>query len=244
MEATARTPKASPAPWLEIEGRAREPEPLPPSRYRFPPPGSVDDAAMIGADFAPATIVEAYRSGYFPWPHREIEFLWFSPDPRAILPPGGLHVSRRFARVLRRPPFTISIDRAFDRVLEACADRPEGTWITPAYMAGYRALHRLGWAHSFETWAPSGELAGGLYGLRVGRLFGAESMFHRVSDASKVAMAAMMQWAGESGIVLIDIQVLTPHTERMGGVEIAREEYLGRLGRAGGGRVAGSAACP
>jgi leucyl/phenylalanyl-tRNA--protein transferase len=183
----------------------------------------------MGADFAPETIIAAYRSGYFPWPHEEIEMLWFSPDPRAIIPIGGLHVSRRLARLLRRLPFAVSIDRAFDQVIAACAVRDDDqTWITPRYMVGYRQLHRLGWAHSFEVWA-QGELVGGLYGIRVGRMFGAESMFHRRTDASKVAMAAMMQWAEDEGIVLVDVQVLTPHTQRMGAVEIPRDEYLARL---------------
>jgi leucyl/phenylalanyl-tRNA--protein transferase len=183
----------------------------------------------MGADFEPATIVSAYRAGYFPWPQPEAEHLWFSPDPRAIIPLGGLHISRRLARTIASGRFRATIDAAFERVILACTDRAEGTWITEGIIDGYIRLHELGWAHSFETWTADGRLAGGLYGLRVGGLFGAESMFHHVTDASKVAMAAMMSWAEATGIRLVDVQVLTEHTARMGAVEISREEYLARL---------------
>ena len=158
--------------------------------------------------------------------------LWFSPDPRAIIPIGRLHVSRRLARTLRGGSFRVTLDAAFSDVVAGCADRAEGTWITPGYVQGYRALHALGWAHSFEVWTSDGALAGGLYGLRVDRLFGAESMFHRVTDASKIAMVAMMQWAADEGIELVDIQQLTPHTASMGAIEIPRTEYLQRLRQA------------
>ena len=207
------------------------PQALPPCRYRFgsartaPPEGP----AAVGGDFEPATIVAAYRAGIFPWPHPEEEFLWFSPDPRAVIPIGGLHVSRRLQRTLRQGRFRVTLDAAFEEVMRACAERPEGTWITPRLIDGYTRLHALGWAHSFEVWTREGELAGGLYGVRVGHMFGAESMFHRVTDASKVAMVAMMQWAEREGIRLIDIQVLTEHTARMGAVEVGREEYLAQV---------------
>ena len=183
----------------------------------------------MGADFAPATIVAAYRAGYFPWPQPEAEYLWYTPHPRAIIPLGGLQISRRLARTIRSARFRVSIDAAFERVILACADRPEGTWITEGLVDGYLQLHELGWAHSIETWTDDGKLAGGLYGIRVGGLFGAESMFHHATDASKVAMAAMMHWAESTGIQLIDVQVLTPHTARMGAVEIGREHYLSML---------------
>jgi leucyl/phenylalanyl-tRNA--protein transferase len=209
-------------------------QPPAPSRYDFGDaerlPG--DGPAALGGDFEPATILAAYRAGLFPWPHPGIERLWFSPDPRAIIPVGGLHVSRRLARTLRGDSFRVTLDAAFGEVVAGCADRAEGTWITPAYVQGYQALHALGWAHSFEVWTPDGALAGGLYGLRVGQLFGAESMFHRVRDASKIAMVAMMQWAAGEGIELVDIQQLTPHTASIGAIEIPRREYLRRLRRA------------
>jgi leucyl/phenylalanyl-tRNA--protein transferase len=185
-----------------------------------------------GGDFEPATIVAAYRAGIFPWPHDEIEHAWFSPDPRAIIPVGGLHIARRLARTVRSGHFRVTLDAAFEHVMIACAVRTDGTWITPALIDGYTRLHQFGWAHSFEAWAADGSLAGGLYGVGVGGMFGAESMFHHATDASKVAMVAMMQHAERIGLQLIDIQVLTPHTESMGAVEISRAEYLERLGRA------------
>ena len=220
---------------LEIEAEPpRAPQPVGPLRYDFGDVDSLpgDRPAAAGADFAPSTIVGAYRIGLFPWPHPGIERLWFSPDPRAIIPVGGLHVSRRLARRLRQAGFRVSRDMAFEAVVAGCADRVEGTWISPNYRRGYIALHELSWAHSFEVRTLDGALAGGLYGLRVGRMFGAESMFHRVTDASKVAMVAMMQWAADEGIELIDIQQLTPHTASMGAVEVPRREYLRRLRRA------------
>ena len=218
---------------IDVRTQVRASLPVGQSRYEFPPaallPG--DGPATAGGDFQPATLLAAYRAGFFPWPHPGIELLWFSPDPRAVLPVGGLHVSRRLARTLRQGRFRVSLDGAFAAVITACADRAEGTWITQNYRRGYLSLHELGWAHSFEVWEGS-ELAGGLYGLRIGRLFSAESMFYRRSDASKVAMVALNQWAVETGVELIDIQQLTPHTESMGAVEIPRAEYIERLRRA------------
>jgi leucyl/phenylalanyl-tRNA--protein transferase len=210
------------------------PQPLPPCAYAFPNAGSAPKRGLVGTggDFEPATIVTAYRAGIFPWPHDEEEHAWFSPDPRAIIPVAGLHVARRLARTVRSGRFRVSLDAAFEKVMIACADRPDGTWITPALVDGYARLHQLGWAHSFETWSADGTLAGGLYGVGVGAMFGAESMFHRATDASKVAMVAMMQHAERIGLLLIDIQVLTPHTISMGAMEISRSEYLERLGGA------------
>lgn len=207
------------------------PRVLPPCEFRFRDPRLADAGGLVGwgGDFAPGTIVEAYRHGIFPWPHPEEDRLWFSPDPRAIIPPGGLHISRRLARTIRQGRFRVSLDTAFAAVLNCCANREEGTWITPAYRRAYRELHELGWAHSFEVWTAGGGLAGGLYGLNVGGLFGAESMFHAITDASKVAMAAMVQHCGAVGVSLIDVQLLTPHLARMGAIEIPRDEYLARL---------------
>lgn len=208
-----------------------DPQPLAPSAYAFPDMrrAARHGPAAAGADFEPATIVAAYRAGAFPWPQEGMEHLWFSPEPRAVIEPGGLHVSRRLARTIRSGCFRATVDGAFEAVIAGCADRPEGTWITPAIVEAYIRLHHLGWAHSVETWTPDGRLAGGLYGLRVGALFGAESMFQRVTDASKAAMVAMMAWAEAVGIRLLDVQVLTPHTARMGAVKIPRTRYLARL---------------
>jgi len=221
---------------LELDVRTPcAPQPLPPCPWAFPDPRRASAAGLIssGGDFEPATIVAAYRLGIFPWPHPEAEYLWFSPDPRAILPPENLKISRRLGRTIRSGGFHVTIDAAFEEVMRCCGEcRPEGTWITPALLRGYVELHRLGWAHSVEVWTGEDELAGGLYGVGVGAMFGAESMFHRVRDASKVALAALAQHALAIGIELVDIQVLTEHTERMGGIEIPRSRYLTLLERA------------
>ena len=224
---------------LEIR-TAGPPQPLPAPRFEFPDARLADRQGLVGygGDFAPETIVSAYVRGVFPWPHPDAELLWFSPDPRAIIPVGGLHVSRRLARTIRSGQFRVTLDAAFERVMRACAVREDdGTWITPGLINGYTRLHELGWAHSFEVWASDGELAGGLYGVALGGMFGAESMFHRVSDASKVAMVAMMEHAERIGLTLIDVQVLTDHTARMGAIEIPRIAYLGRLIEALGRKV-------
>lgn len=232
---------------LEIHTQTA-PRPLPVPRFSFPDGRQADSQGLVGygADFEPETVISAYVRGIFPWPHDDAELLWFSPDPRTILPIGGLHVSRRLARTIRSGRFRVTLDAAFEEVMTGCTDREEGTWITPGLVAGYVRLHELGRAHSFEVWTRDGELAGGLYGVAIGTMFGAESMFHRVPDASKVAMVAMMEHAERIGLTLIDIQVLTEHTERMGGVEISRDEYFRLLREArqreadwsGGSRIA------
>ena len=213
--------------------------PLGRSPFAFPDPALAGPEGLVamGGDFAPGTIVDAYRRGIFPWPHPEEERLWFSPDPRAILSPRTVHVSRRLARTIRHGRFYVSLNAAFERVLDRCADRPEGTWITPGYRRGYLRLHQLGWAHSFEVWSVDGELAGGLYGLNVGGLFGAESMFHAATDASKVAMVAMAHHCQRVGVSLIDVQLMTPHLASMGARAIPRSEYLGLVHAVVGQRV-------
>jgi leucyl/phenylalanyl-tRNA--protein transferase len=221
---------------IAIEVRTQAlPRELPPCPWQFPDPRLLNDHGLAGSggDFEPGTILAAYRQGIFPWPHPEAEYLWFSPDPRTIIPLDGLHISRRLARTIRTGKFRATVDAAFGDVIHACAEeRAEGTWITPALIRGYVELHRLGWAHSVETWNRDGDLVGGLYGVGVGAMFGAESMFHREDDASKAAMVALVQHARAIGLQLIDIQVSTEHTERMGAVEIRRDEYLERLARA------------
>lgn len=203
-------------------------------RFRFPNPARADPEGLLaqGGDLEPATIVAAYRQGVFPWPYDESEMmLWWSPDPRAILPLDGLHVSRSLARTLRRGRFRVTLDADFAAVVDGCAAREE-TWITPAMRAAYVRLHELGWAHSVEVWGTDGTLAGGLYGVAVGALFAAESMFHRVADASKVAVVALVQHARRVGTTLLDVQMPTDHLATLGAQAISRQEYLTRLAAA------------
>ena len=220
--------KAMNYPSLTIAARSiAPPESLLPCEINFPDPLFAPPEGLVaqGGNLEPETIVEAYRRGLFPWPHDGVDTLWWSPDPRAVLLEAGLHISRRFARMLRQHRFYITVDNAFERVISSCADREDGTWITPAIINAYMALHNLGWAHSIEVWSLENDLIGGLYGLRVGALFGAESMFHFRSDASKVALVALTQYAQNSGIKLIDVQVQNAHLRSMGICEISRESY-------------------
>ncbi|MDZ7729093.1 MAG: leucyl/phenylalanyl-tRNA--protein transferase [Dehalococcoidia bacterium] len=220
---------------IEVDASAvREPQPLPPPRYAFPHPSTANVFGVVGmgGDFAPETIVDACVRGIFPWPHDEEDYLWFSPDPRGILPLEEFHVSRRMRRTLRQGRFHVTIDRCFDHVLAGCAEREEGTWVTPRYQEAYRRLHELGWAHSFEAWTADGELAGGVYGIVVGGYMQAESMFTAVRDGSKAALTGMMQHLWEQGFALVDVQVTSPHVERLGAVSIPREQFLERLATA------------
>jgi len=211
---------------------------LPACRFRFPDPSTADAEGLVahGADLEPATLIAAYRHGVFPWPYDEAMLLWWSPDPRAILPLDGLHVARRLARTVRQGRFRITLNAAFPDVITACAARAE-TWITPAIREAYVRLHELGWAHSVEVWA-DGALAGGLYGLAVGGLFAAESMFHRVRDASKVAVVALVEHAPRVGTTLIDVQMPSAHLASLGVISIPRADYLRRLAAALPRRVA------
>ncbi|MCS7295337.1 MAG: leucyl/phenylalanyl-tRNA--protein transferase [Chloroflexota bacterium] len=231
MTAEARSGREAPPIAVEVV-RARPPLEPGEAAWRFPPPLGRGTIVVAGGDFEPATIIEGHRSGYFPWPHGDEEYLWFSPDPRAILPPERFYTSRRLARRIRQGRFRVTIDADFPAVIAACADRPTGTWITPGLAAAYRRLHELGWAHSIEVWSLEGVLIGGLYGVAIGGLFVAESKFHRATDASKIALAALVQWCRARGIVLIDVQVLTPHLASLGAMEVPRRAYLDQLRRA------------
>jgi leucyl/phenylalanyl-tRNA--protein transferase len=219
-----------------VVARARRPAPLPACRFRFPDPRRAGAEGLVasGGDLEPATLVAAYRRGIFPWPAQGLDLLWWSPDPRALLPLDGVHVSRRLRRTLRQRRFRVTIDADFAAVIAACADRgdDEGTWITPPLRGAYERLHALGWAHSVEVWTPAGALAGGLYGLAIGALFAAESMFHRVSDASKVALVALAQHGRAIGIELLDVQLPSPHLTAMGAVTVPRADYLRRVAAA------------
>jgi leucyl/phenylalanyl-tRNA--protein transferase len=204
----------------------------PPSSWLLPDPGLGEpgyDVVAVGADLDPSTVLAAYRQGLFPMHLETGELAWWSPDPRGVLPLGGLRVTRSLAASARR--FDITIDRAFTDVMRACADaRRDHGWITEEFVETYSALHRMGWAHSVEAWTADGDLAGGLYGIEVGGLFAGESMFHRARDASKVALvglvAALQSGGGER---LLDAQWRTDHLASLGVVEIPRLEYLRRL---------------
>jgi leucyl/phenylalanyl-tRNA--protein transferase len=214
-----------------VAGR-RTPVPLPRCRLRFPDPRRADATGLVatGGDLEPSTLVAAYRRGIFPWPAEGLDLLWWSPDPRAIVPLDGLHVSRRLAQTLRQHRFRVTVDADFAAVIAGCADRgAEETWITPALRAAYERLHALGWAHSVEVWTRDGALAGGLYGVAVGGLFAAESMFHTATDASKIALVALVQQCRAAGLELLDVQMPTPHLASLGAVTISRAEYLRRL---------------
>ncbi len=177
----------------------------------------------------PALLVRAYQQGLFPMALERGEVGWFSPDPRGILPLETFHVPARLARVIRRDTFAIRVDTRFEDVIHACAERPgEGTWINDEILDSYLRLHRLGRAHSVEAWR-DGELAGGLYGVHLGGAFFGESMFHRVTDASKVALAALVDRLRQHGFALLDIQWVTEHLEQFGAIAISRTEYLRRL---------------
>lgn len=202
----------------------------PPSPWLFPHPGEgdTDGVVAVGADLAPGTLLEAYRSGIFPMPIGDGRLGWWSPDPRAIIGPDALRVSRSLRRSTRR--FAVTFDVDFTAVMTACANTPRpGGWITPAFVDAYTDLHRLGWAHSVEVWNDAGELVGGLYGVAIGGLFAGESMFHTATDASKVALVSLVESFRRGGGTLLDVQWSTPHLETLGATEISRREYLRRL---------------
>jgi leucyl/phenylalanyl-tRNA---protein transferase len=177
-------------------------------------------------------LISAYATGWFPM-SVEGQIRWFSPDPRGILPLDGLHVSRRLARVLRRQPFRIEINSAFGQVIRACAadDRDPadpGSWIDDEIIVSYEALHARGFAHSVEAWHGD-RLVGGLYGVALRGAFFGESMFHRETDASKVALVALVERLRSRGFTLLDTQWVTPHLEQFGAMEIPKSRYLERL---------------
>jgi leucyl/phenylalanyl-tRNA--protein transferase len=182
----------------------------------------------VGGDLRPETLLEAYRRGVFPWYDESLPVCWWSPDPRAIIPLDEFHVSRRLGRTIRAGRYTVTVNRDFSAVMRGCSIRAEGTWITPDMLEGYERLHELGHAHSVETWRDD-ELAGGVYGVSLGGLFSAESMFHLHSDASSVALVTLVERLRARGYALLDVQMVTEHTAKLGAVEIPRRDYLKRL---------------
>jgi leucyl/phenylalanyl-tRNA---protein transferase len=181
----------------------------------------------------PRLLISAYSSGWFPMAVDPGDIRWYSPDPRGVIPLDSFHVPSRLARVIRGGTFQVDRDRAFDAVIRACAesdrhDDDPGTWIDREIEESYNELHRLGIAHSVETWQ-DGRLAGGLYGVALGGAFFGESMFHRSTNASKVALVSLVEHLRARGFRLLDIQWVTPHLEQFGAVEIPRAVYLAQL---------------
>lgn len=200
----------------------------------FPPPQSADAEGVVcvGGDLSVELLVDAYRHGIFPWPFDADEpLVWFSLDPRGIIDPSRYRPSGRVLRRLKRGEFVGTVDTDFAGVMAGCATSPGRlgeTWITPAMRQAYEHLHELGIAHSAEV-RHDGELVGGVYGVAFGGLFAAESMFHRRRDGSNAALTLLVAHLVARGYRLIDIQQLTPHTERLGAIAIPRTEYLRRL---------------
>jgi len=202
-------------------------------RLLFPPPELAEDGLLaVGGDLSSERLLLAYAAGIFPWYEEGQPILWHSPDPRLVLRAADLHVPRSLERTLRRGTFRITLDTAFDRVVEACARAPRagqgGTWLTREMRRAYKRLHREGWAHSAEAWV-GGLLAGGLYGVSIGGVFFGESMFARRADASKAAFVTLVRQLQDWGITLIDCQVTTEHLRRFGAREWPREHFLEEL---------------
>ena len=212
-------------PWLQSG------DPFPPVEHALLEPNGL---LAAGGDLSPERLLDAYARGIFPWFNEEDPVLWWSPDPRMVLFPRELHVSRSLRRAIRSSPFTVTLDRAFDAVVDGCAApraNQDGTWITTDMMTAYARLAQLGYAHSVEAWEDT-ELVGGLYGVALGRVFYGESMFSRRSNASKVALAHLARQLDRWNFVLIDCQMATGHLASLGAREIARDDFVRRV-RAG-----------
>jgi leucyl/phenylalanyl-tRNA---protein transferase len=211
-------------PWLERD------DPFPPLANALKHPNGL---LAAGADLSPARLLAAYRRGIFPWYSDGEPILWWSPDPRMVLIPSELKISRSLAKTLRNRAHEIRVDNAFEAVMHGCATRGTdavgpGSWITDDMRAAYLRLHELGYAHSVETWI-EGELAGGLYGVAIGRMFYGESMFTRARDASKMAMVHLVRHLQHHGYGMIDCQMHTGHLARLGARAIPRSEFSLRL---------------
>jgi leucyl/phenylalanyl-tRNA--protein transferase len=204
-------------------------------RYRFPNPALArGDIVAVGGNLSPGMLLSAYEQGIFPWYNPGDPVLWQSPDPRFVIFPDRLHVSASMRKILNRGTFTVTFDQDFPAVIRGCAaaERPGQqesgtalTWISDDIIAAYTELHRLGWAHSAESWQ-DGELAGGCYGLRLGKIFFGESMFSRRSNASKAAFLSLARSLFAEGVRFIDCQVPTGHLRSLGGEELSRRAFL------------------
>ena len=202
----------------------------------FPPVGRAlkepNGLLAAGADLSVPRLLQAYRRGIFPWFSEDQPILWWSPDPRMVMFPAELKISRSLGKRLRRGDYEVRADTAFGAVMQACAaprDGNPGTWITPQMVDAYEAFHRAGHAHSLETWIGD-ELAGGLYGVALGRVFFGESMFTRATDASKIALAHLARQLERWGYGIIDCQMTTPHLARLGAREVPRAAFIRKLG--------------
>jgi leucyl/phenylalanyl-tRNA---protein transferase len=200
----------------------------------FPPAhfARKDGLLAVGGDLSPRRLILGYKMGVFPWFSEGDPICWWSPDPRLVLDPSEIRISRSLKKVIKKNRFEIRIDSAFEEVIENCAgirsEKREGTWITPEMIQAYRVLHESGWAHSFEAWF-RGELVGGLYGVGLGGVFFGESMFSKMSDSSKAALAALGEYAKKYSIDMIDCQMTTAHLMSFGAREIPRAIFLERL---------------
>ena len=200
----------------------------------FPPAhfARKDGLLAVGGDLSPRRLILGYKMGVFPWFSEGDPICWWSPDPRLVLDPSKIRISRSLKKVIKKNRFEIRIDSAFEEVIENCAGirskKREGTWITPEMIQAYRALHEFGWAHSFEAWF-RGELVGGLYGVGLGGVFFGESMFSKMSDSSKTALAALGEYSKKYSIDMIDCQMTTAHLMSFGAREIPRAIFLERL---------------
>jgi leucyl/phenylalanyl-tRNA---protein transferase len=213
-----------------FEAPATEP---PRTRWRLPPAHLADPQGLVGvgADLEPGTLLAAYRTGLFPMPMGKRDIGWWSPNPRGILPLDALKVSSSLKQSCRR--YTTKVNTRFTEVMTRCGDpsRPNG-WINRDFVDAYTRLHRLGWAHSVETYDPEGQLVGGLYGVKIGHFFAGESMFAAARDASKVALVELVRQLVDDGAMLLDVQWTTPHLVSLGAIDILRDQYLRRLDQA------------
>jgi leucyl/phenylalanyl-tRNA--protein transferase len=204
----------------------------------FPAPhlATREGLLAVGGDLSPQRLVLAYRLGLFPWYGEDEPILWWSPDPRCVLIPENVYISRRLKRVIRQGRLQLTCNRAFSQVVVACADLRisdgEGTWLIAEMQAAYQRLHELGFAHSIEAWCDD-ELVGGLYGVALGRFFFGESMFHTQTNASKVVLAQLSRYLEREGFVLLDCQVPNPHLFSMGACQISRADFLECLAAGG-----------
>ena len=218
---------------LRLSGFMQNLSPFIPSR-RFPPVEECDEDGFLamGGHLSHDSLLDAYTHGIFPWPVDERSpMLWWSPDPRGIIELDNVHFSRRLLRTCRSDKFSVTFDADFSQVIRKCAAVHGSTWITRPMIDGYIRLHETGPAHSVEVWH-GGQLVGGVYGVAIRGMFAAESMFHTMTDASKVALFFLVDHLRRQGFRLLDIQMVTPHTKQFGSMEIPRDDYLKRLEQA------------